>query len=133
MGKYWKKLNTKIGWFVKLRADIAGKKNEDFIESAILQASLVEAALRMAITNKVGSRKKSFKKYWDGDARFEQLINYFELSGGQKKLIERLRIYNNTRNRIVHHTMRTLVKEAKKNYLLGKRLENKLYKEAGLK
>lgn len=137
MKKYWDKINLKIIRVIRLRAGIASKHKEDYIEAAILQASLTEAALRTAITGKIGSRKKAFKKYWDGDAYFSQLIDYFELAGGRSNLIKRLREYNNIRNRIVHHTLeyssiQELVKDAKKNYLLGKRLTMQLLKEAGL-
>lgn len=137
MKKYWDKINLEIIKIIKLRANIACKYKEDYIESAILQASLTEAALRTAITTKVGSKKKAFKKYWDGDAYFSQLIDYFELTGGRPSLIKRLREYNNLRNKIVHHVLEyknihELVSDAKKNYSMGKRLTMQLFKEAGL-
>jgi len=137
MKKYWDKINLEIIRIIKLRANIASKHKEDYIESAILQASLTEAALRTAITKKVGSKKKAFKKYWDGDAYFSQLIDYFELTGGRPSLIKRLREYNNLRNKIVHHILEykninELVSDAKKNYSMGKRLTMQLIKEVGL-
>lgn len=137
MKKYWDKINLEIVGIIQLRARIASKHKEDYVEAAILQVSLTEAALRIAITTKVGSRKKAFKRYWDGDAYFSQLIDYFELSGGSSGLIKRLRKYNNLRNKIVHHMLEyknihELIIDAKTNYLLGKRLATQLFKVAGL-
>ncbi len=138
MKKYWDKINLSIVKIIQLRANIAGgRQREAYIESAILQASLTEAALRIAITAKVGSKKKALKKYWDGDAFFSQLINYFELAGGRPSIIKRLREYNKNRNKIVHHILEyknihELVSDSKKNYSMGKRLVIQLFKEAGL-
>ncbi len=136
MKKYWNKINAELVKIIRLRARNASKNNEDYIEAAILQASLTEAALRIAITAEVGSRKKAFRKYWDGDAYFSQLIDYFELSGGQPSLIKRLREYNNLRNKIVHHVLeykniKEIVEDARKNYFMGKRLTIQLIKSAG--
>lgn len=137
MKKYWDKINLEIIGIIQLRAGIASKHKEDYIEAAILQASLTEAALRTAITTKVGSRKKAFKKYWDGEAYFSQLIDYFELAGGTSGLIKRLRDYNNLRNKIVHHVLEyqnihELISDARTNYLLGRRLTTQLFKDIGL-
>ncbi|MGB9005734.1 MAG: hypothetical protein WCB96_08430 [Candidatus Aminicenantales bacterium] len=138
MKKYWDKINLAIVNIIRLRAKIAaGMQREAYIESAILQASLTEAALRTAITTKVGSRKKAFKKYWDGDAYFSRLIDYFELTGGRPSIIKRLREYNKNRNKIVRHILEyknihELVSDAKKNYSMGKRLVMQLSQEAGL-
>jgi hypothetical protein len=138
MKKYWDKINLEIVKIIQLRANIAaGKQREAYIESAILQASLTEAALRTAITTKVGSKKKAFKKYWDGDAYFSQLIDYYELTGGRPIIIKRLREYNKIRNKIVHHILEYKniyepVSDAKKNFSMGKRLVMQLFKEAGL-
>lgn len=137
MKKYWDKINLEIVWDIKSKASIASEHKEDYIEAAILQASLTEAALRAAIASRVGSRKKVFKKYWDGDAYFSQLTDYFELLGVGSGLAKRLREYNKTRNKIVHHTLEyqninDLIHAAKKNYFLGKRVMNQLFKDAGL-
>lgn len=137
MRKYWDKINLEIIQRIKLRASIASKHKEDYIEAAILQASLTEAALRTAITTSVGSRKKAFKKYWDGDVYFSQLIDYFELSGGRPSLVKRLREYNELRNNIVHRVLEyenihKLIIDAKINYFVGKRLTMQLFKDAGL-
>ena len=136
MKKYWKKINLKIVSAIGLRANIACKKHEDYIEAAILQTALVEAMLRISITDKTGSRSKRFKKYWDGDARFSQLIDYYELLGGEKSLIKKLRNYNKLRNKIVHHaveysSIHKLVADAKRNYLLGEQIERLMLKKMG--
>lgn len=135
MQKYWDKINLKITEDIILKASIASE-HEDYIEAAILQASLTEGALRIAITSKVGNRKKAFKKYWDGDAYFSQLTDYFELVGGGTGLVKRLREYNIARNRIVHHTLEyqninNLIKTVQNNYFLGKRIMKQLLKSAG--
>lgn len=76
-------------------------------------------------------------KYWDGDAHFSQLIDYFELSGGKKSLVDSLRRYNKQRNMIVHHileykSIHDLVKDAKENFQLGREMSTQLIKDAGL-
>lgn len=137
MKKYWDNINLEILKIIRLRAEIASKNHEDYIEAAILQATLTEVALRTAITTKVGSRRRAFRKYWDGDAYFSQLIDYLELSGGSPSLVRQLRVYNNLRNKIVHHALEyqnihKLVDDAKNNYRMGKRLTMQLFKDAGL-
>ncbi|MCJ7805042.1 hypothetical protein MUP46_00075 [Patescibacteria group bacterium] len=134
MANYWRKLNLKIVPHVEMRAKIASGYNEDYIEASILQAASLEAALRTSITTIVGSRKKNFKKYWDGDYRFSQLIDIYELLGGRKALVERLRQYNKERNKIVHHiyefkSIHELVGAAKSNFRLGRKTTNQLIKE----
>jgi hypothetical protein len=138
MANYWKKLNLKIVPHIEMRARISSGYNEDYIEASILQAASLEAALRTSITTIVGSRKKNFKKYWDGDYRFSQLIDIYELLGGRKAVVERLKLYNKGRNMIVHHiyefkSIHELVSTAKTNFRLGKRITNQLIKEHRLR
>ncbi len=84
MSKYWDKLNLKNVSGLHMRARIASEIQEDYIEGLVIQAALIEALLRIVITNKVGSRRRTHKKYWDGDAKFSQLIIYYELRKGKE-------------------------------------------------
>lgn len=138
MAKYWDKLNLKNINGLHMRARIASEVHEDYIEGLVIQAALLEALLRTAITTKVGSRKQTHKKYWGGDAKFQQLIIYYELLGGKRDLIKMLTIYNTSRNKIVHQplqfsSIKSLIEEAKKTYLLGKKIDKKLLRVAGVK
>ncbi len=105
MANYWDKLNLKNVSALHLRARIASEVQDDHIEGLVIQAALIEGLLRTAITIKVGSRKRTHKKYWDGDAKFSQLITYYELLDGKRDLIKLLTAYNSSRNKIVHHSL----------------------------
>jgi len=84
---YWKKVNIRLSRVIADRAAaLRYMPSEAYLEAAILQAALVEGALRIGITSKVGSRRKVFKKYWDGDGRFAELIDYYELLGGSSPM-----------------------------------------------
>ena len=138
MAKYWDKININMGGALRMRAKIATERNEDHIEALVLQASLVEIFLRIAITNQVGAKKRSHKKYWDGDAKFSQLVMYHELLGGKKDLIKDLARYNTIRNKIIHETVQyssihALILDAKLNYELGLTLMKRLMKFSGFK
>lgn len=138
MSKYWDKLNLKNVSGLHSRARIASEVQEDYIEGLIIQAALIEALLRIAITNEVGSRRRSHKKYWDGDARFSQLIAYYELLDGKRDLVKLLTKYNSARNKIVHSplqysSIKALIEEAKETYNLGKEIDKKLLRTAGFK
>lgn len=138
MANYWDKLNLENVSALHTRARIASEVQEDHIEGLVIQAALIEALLRTAITNKVGSRRRTHKKYWDGDAKFSQLITYYELLDGKRDLIKLLAAYNSSRNKIVHHalqfpSMKSLIEEAKKTYALGKQIDKKLLRIIGFK
>jgi hypothetical protein len=138
MAKYWDKLNPKNIGALHMRARIASEVQEDHIEGLIIQAALLEALLRIAITIKVGPRRRTHKKYWDGNAKFSQLIAYYELLDGKRELIKSLDKYNIYRNKIVHSALqypsiKALIEEARKTYNLGKEIEKKLLRVAGFK
>jgi hypothetical protein len=138
MAKYWDKLNLKNVNGLHMRARVASEVQEDYIEGLIIQAALIEALLRTAITNKVGSRRRTHKKYWDGDARFSRLIAYYELLGGKRDLVKSLVAYNSARNKIVHSALqyssiKALIEEAKQTYGLGKEIDKKLLRVIGFK
>jgi hypothetical protein len=138
MANYWNKLNLKNVSALHMRARIASEVQEDHIEGLVIQAVLIEALLRTAITVKVGSRKRTHKKYWDGDAKFSQLITYYELLNGKSDLIKLLIIYNGSRNKIVHRALeftsiKSLIEEAKKTYVLGKQIDKKLLRIVGFR
>ena len=138
MAKYWDKLNLKNVSGLHMRARIASEVQEDYIEGLVIQAALIEALLRMAITDKVGSRRHTHKKYWDGDANFSQLINYYELLDGKRDLIKLLSAYNASRNKVVHDALKypsltALIEDAKKTYNLGKEIDKKLLRTVGVK
>lgn len=102
MKNYWDKINLELSSILRMRSKIASEVHEDHIEALVLQVPVVEAFLRTAITKKIGHEKKSHKKYWDGDAKFSDLIKYYELLGGEEKLIDELIRYNTVRNKIIH-------------------------------
>lgn len=138
MAKYWDKINLQTIGNIRLRARIASEVNEDHIGALVLQASLVEALLRVVITNQVGARRRTHKKYWDGDAKFSQLITYHELLGGKSALIKDLTKYNTTRNKIVHEALhyssiKALIEEAEFCYQLGLILSTRLLRTAGFR
>lgn len=138
MNNYWDKINLKLSSTLRIRSKIASEVHEDHIEALVLQVPIVEALLRTAITRKVGHESKSHKKYWDGEARFSELIKYYELLGGEEKTIDELIRYNTIRNKIIHSTLqyssiKTLIKDAKSNYALGIKLINKILKILGFK
>ena len=138
MSKYWEKLNLKTVKALHLRAKIASEVQEDYIEGLVIQAALVEALLRVAITSKTGSRRRTHKKYWDGDAKFSQLITYYELLEGERDTIKLLVRYNTSRNKVVHDALKypsikALIEEAKETYNLGKKIDKKLLKSLGFK
>lgn len=137
MSKYWDKINLDTIQNIRLRSRIASEVHEDYIEGLILQAALMESLLRIAITVKVG-RKRTHKKFWDGDAKFSQLIIYYDLLGGDRRIIRKLEQYNLIRNKLVHHPLRyasmsNLVEDAKLAYELGRGLSKKLLRAAGFK
>lgn len=138
MKNYWDKINLELSGVLRMRSKIASEVHEDHIEALVLQVPVVEAFLRTAITEKVGHEKKSHKKYWDGDAKFSDLIKYYELLGGEEKLIDELIKYNTIRNKIIHSTLqyssiKTLIRNAKANYELGIKLIKKFFKILGIK
>lgn len=131
MKNYWEKINENIVGKIRLRSRIAAEVNEDYIEAMVLQAAALEAMLRGLITLKVGKEKISHKKYWNGDAKFSELINYYELLDGENNIIKSLTKYNSIRNKIIHKphnytSINLLVKDAKNNYELGLKLAKKM-------
>lgn len=138
MKNYWDKINLELASTLRMRSKIASEVHEDYIEALVLQVPVLEAFLRTAITEKIGHKKKSHKKYWDGDSKFSELIKYYELLGGEEKLIDDLIRYNSIRNKIIHSTLqyssiKTLIKDAKSNYELGIKLIKKFLKILGCK
>jgi hypothetical protein len=135
---YWDKINLKLSSTLRMRSKMASEINEDHIEALVLQVPVLEAFLRTAITGKIGHEKKSHKKYWDGDAKFSDLIKYYELLGGEEKLIDELIRYNSVRNKIIHSTLqypsiKALIGDAKLNYEFGTKLIKKFIKILGYK
>lgn len=133
MKNYWDKINLELAGTLRMKSKIASEVHEDHVEAMVLQVPVVEAFLRTAITEKVGHEKKTHKKYWDGDAKFSDLIKYYELLGGEEKLIDELIRYNTVRNKIIHSTLqyssiKTLIKDAKSNYESGIKLIKKFFK-----
>lgn len=138
MKNYWDKINLELASTLRIRSKIASEVHEDYIEALVLQVPVLEAFLRTAITKKIGHEKNSYKKYWDGDSKFSELIKYYELLGGEEKLIDDLIRYNNIRNKIIHSTLqyssiKTLIKDARSNYELGTKLIKKFLKILGFK
>lgn len=138
MKNYWDKINLELASTLRMRSKIASEVHEDYIEALVLQVPVLEAFLRTAITEKIGHERKSHKKYWGGDSKFSELIKYYELLGGEEKLIDDLIRYNNIRNKIIHSTLqyssiKTLIKDAKLNYELGIKLIKKFLKILGYK
>jgi hypothetical protein len=132
--KYWNKLNVDIAFSLRSRAEISAA-NGDYIQASIIHAALLEAMLRIAITEITGVDRERYRKYWDGDAKFHQLVDYYELLGGNARLVDRLRAYNKARNRLVHRILEfkdeeMLNKVAKKNYEQSKELSAELVRRS---
>ena len=117
---------------------MASEVNGDHIEALVLQTASLEMMLRLLITTFVGKRKKTHKKYWDGDAKFSQLISFYELLGGKPSIVAELVTYNARRNKIIHNTLHyesieALMKEAQATYKDGVALSKKILRLLGFK
>ena len=122
-------LDNKIIGELGRHIHIRGIHEGQFLEVAILEAAFVEFMLRVNIFKKVSKKKElvidnSARKYWDGQASFSQLVDYYELLGGLKSTVRELRQYNALRNSIVHHlleykSIKKLYSDAKTCYKKG--------------
>lgn len=136
LGKLNKDILSELGMYIHAQGVHLG----NFLEAAILEAAFVEFMLRALIFKKI-AKKKNFadqfgSKYWDGDAKFSQLIDYYELLGGKTKTAQKLRQYNTLRNCIVHklleyNSIKKILMDAKSCYKHGIIIESELRVEAG--
>src|SRR3989344_3665299 len=76
-----------------------------YYEAALIENVLVEVSIREFILQKLMLKKEEDKmdKYWSSSrTKFYQLIDYAELLGLSKNLVQNLREYSNGRNKLVH-------------------------------